>query len=59
MKNLIEMIFKREPTLNYVIAEYQPSGDFVAKSFSKPNTSGENELEIKDEMQIDNLYQKN
>jgi hypothetical protein len=59
MKNLIEMIFKREPTLNYVIAEYQPSGDFVAKSFSKPNASGENELEIKDEMQIDNLYQKN
>ncbi len=58
MRNLIEKLFKRqEPSYNYIIGEYKPSR---GKAMSKPARQSEYDIEpasIKDEMQIDNIYQ--
>lgn len=57
MRNLIEMLFKREPSLNYVIAEYKPSNNFVAKSSAEMPEYDIEAIQDNDEMEIDNLYQ--
>ena len=59
MKSLIEKIFKREPTLNYVIAEYKPTSDFVTKAYAMLPEYGVEAQASNDEMEIDNLYQRN
>lgn len=59
MKNLIEMIFKREPRLNYVIAEYYPRSDFVPKPIVEMAEYEVESPQNMDEMQIDNIYQQN
>ena len=59
MKSLIEKLFKREPTLNYVIAEYKPISNYVPKS-STPEADYEvHTASANDEMEIDNIYQSN
>ena len=59
MKRLIERLFKREVELNYVIAEYKPSYEQMLKGRSKMADYGDELLTDKDEMEIDNLYQRN
>ena len=60
MKNLINKFFKREVQLNYIITEYRPSKSFVPKPRIEMPGYEVDGLEINnDEMEIDNLYQKN
>jgi len=59
MRNLIEMFFKREPALNYVIAEYKPSIDYVARPSAELTEYDIETMQDNDEMEIDNLYQNN
>ena len=58
MKHLIEKLFKRqESSYNYIIGEYKPSH---TKAMRKPARQSDYDIEpaaIKDEMQIDNIYQ--
>jgi hypothetical protein len=59
MRNLIRKLFKSEPQFNYILAEYQP-GQRTGASKELPFIDHDYaEQEVKDEMQIDNLYQKN
>ncbi len=58
MKSLIDMIFKREPSLDYVIAKYKPSSDFVARPRVAVPEYEVDLLKVSDEMEIDNLYQR-
>ena len=57
MKSLFEKLFKKEPQVNYVIADYQP----VRTSKLRTDvTVTEYQLESateKDEMDIDKIYQ--
>jgi len=58
MKNLFDKIFKKEPQLNYIIAEYQP---LAVNSFSpaiKETEYDADELAEVDEMQIDKIYKR-
>ena len=59
MKNLIGMLFNREPPLNYVIAEYKPNREYAAIMQAKIAEYEVDEPEASDEMEIDNLYQRN
>ena len=64
MKSLIEKIFKREPSINYIIAEYSPVMPSMSRAISKEAEAKRAEYESSeviehDEMEIDNLYQKN
>jgi hypothetical protein len=58
MKSLIEKIFRREqPNVNYIIGEYKPSR---GNAMSKPARKSEYDVDspsLKDEMEIDNIYQ--
>ena len=59
MRNLIRKLFKSEPQFNYILAEYQP-GQRTGSPKELPFLDHDyREHEVKDEMQIDNLYQKN
>ncbi len=56
MKNIFEKIFKKEPQLNYIIAEYQPIETSSPGTGVKMTEYDLNEpIEI-DEMQIDKIY---
>jgi len=59
MKNLIEKLFKRNAELDYVIAEYKPNYSEVMKNRAKLTEYDDDLLDEKDEMAIDNLYQRN
>ena len=59
MKSLIEKLFKRDSGLDYIIAEYKPSYEQVIKSRVKVSEYDDDLLDDKDEMAIDNLYQRN
>jgi len=59
MKSLIERIFRQDTTLNYVIAEYKPNHNLTAKQRAKMTEYEDDLLDDKDEMAIDNLYQRN
>ena len=56
MKHLFEKIFKKEPDLKYIIAEYHPSETNSFSLSAKPSEYDENELTEIDEMQIDKIY---
>ncbi len=63
MKNLLDMIFKRELHHDYVIANYQP-GKANKRITETKMVAHEGETDadsslVHDEMEIDNLYQKN
>lgn len=58
MKNLFDKIFKKEPQLNYIIAEYQP---LEVNSFSPTIKATEYDVDEPteaDEMQIDKMYRR-
>jgi hypothetical protein len=59
MRSLIEKLFKRNSELDYVIAEYKPSYSEVIKNRVKLTEYDDDLLDEKDEMAIDNLYQRN
>ncbi|MFM9836086.1 MAG: hypothetical protein ACKVOA_08285 [Methylophilaceae bacterium] len=59
MKSLIEKIFRREPTLNYVIAEYKPLSNYVPKPSVAMAEYEVEKARMNDEMEIDNIYQSN
>jgi len=59
MKSLIEKIFGREASLDYVIAEYKPNRSVITKQLTNMTEYEDDLLEDKDEMAIDNLYQRN
>lgn len=57
MKSLLEKLFKKEPQVSYVIAEYQP---VRMNRLSTDVTVTEYQLDLateKDEMDIDKIYQ--
>jgi|GEM_PF-2101527 hypothetical protein len=59
MKNLIKKMFKTEPKFNYILAEYHP-GQQVVPPRELPFTEASYlDVQDKDEMQIDRLYQNN
>ena len=61
MKSWIDKFFKREVPFNYVLADYQPMSS-QAKLIDMDLQLMELELETQvknDEMEIDNLYQRN
>jgi len=57
MRALIEKLFKRhQPNVNYIVGEYKPSR---GNAMSKPARRSEYDIDtpnIKDEMEIDNIY---
>jgi hypothetical protein len=59
MKNLIKRMFKTEPKFNYILAEYQPGQQVVPPRELPFTEPGYHEVQDKDEMQIDRLYQNN
>lgn len=58
MKNLIEKLFKREPALNYIITEYQPTQVDGLRTGVKVTEYEDSLALAHDEMEIDNLYQR-
>ena len=59
MKNLLDMIFKRESHHDYVIANYQPGKATKPTIEAKMVEHDADASSAHDEMEIDNLYQKN
>lgn len=59
MKNLLDMIFKRESHQDYVIANYSPGKPNKRILEAKTADDDANTSSAHDEMEIDNLYQKN
>jgi len=57
MKNLFEKIFKKEPQLNYIFAEYYPVEiNPISRGVKTTGYNFNEPFEI-DEMQIDKIYQ--
>jgi hypothetical protein len=59
MRNLIRKLFKSEPQFNYILAEYQPNQKVMSPKDIPFVDHDDGNREIKDEMQIDRLYQNN
>ncbi|PCI61348.1 MAG: hypothetical protein COB34_01430 [Methylophilaceae bacterium] len=58
MKSLIEKFFKRnKPNYNYVINEYKPNREWVSDRSPKTADYDIEPPMVKDEMEIDNIYQ--
>ena len=58
MKNLFDKFFKKEPQFNYTIAEYLPSKIKAPIRDLGITEFDINEIEERDEMEIDNIYQE-
>lgn len=58
MKNLFEIIFKKEPQLNYIIAAYQPMEVSVLRTSSQTSEYDLDAPTELDEMNIDKIYQR-
>ena len=59
MLNFIEKLFKKEPLVNYTIADYMPPKlEHTSVKDKKPSHHRSYKPQ-QDEMEIDNLYQKN
>jgi hypothetical protein len=57
MKNLFEKIFKKEPQLNYIFAEYYPVEiNSISRGVKTTKYDSCEPFEM-DEMQIDKIYQ--
>ncbi len=52
-------MFKTEPKFNYILAEYQPGQQVVPPRELPFTEPGYHDVQDKDEMQIDRLYQNN
>lgn len=59
MLNFIEKLFKKEPLVNYTIADYTPPKSEHASIIPKKPSHHRAYKPEHDEMEIDNLYQKN
>ncbi len=59
MKNILALLFKKEPEIDYVIAEYQPIK--IDKTHIQVNVTeyDYSQLVETDDMQIDKIYQRN
>jgi len=57
MKRLFKRLFKKEPQLNYIIAEYQPIETNLLKTDAIFTEYNLDEPVKSDQMQIDKIYQ--
>jgi hypothetical protein len=58
MMNFIEKLFKKEPSVNYTIADYAPPQQEFSPPRLKRLSHQKSHQTVHDEMEIDNLYQK-